>query len=316
MHSQKNVKWRVLLFILSLSASAVWLAVFSYKPNQFKIVACDVGQGDAILITQGKNQILVDGGPNSRVVDCLSRYVAFWDRTIELVVLTHPQSDHFTGLLQVFKRFNVEIFLANSLDSGSQDYEVLKSLVGGGGVSVVTPEALQGARVGLIYLDILHPTKEFIAENSTVKNRPEVMNLANNISEVGRGVLGTTASKLDPNDFSIVLLASYKEFDALLTGDIENKLSDALSLEFSVLSLKSLDYIKIPHHGSDNGITPDLLDVIKPQVAVISVGKNSYGHPTDKVLKLLSNRSIKLYRTDQDGDIAVASDGKNWWKED
>jgi hypothetical protein len=93
-------------------------------------------------------------------------------------------------------------------------------------------------------------------------------------------------------------------FRALFTGDIDNDLSDDISRELIVGGGQLIEYIKIPHHGSKNGITEKLLDTIKPAVAVISVGKgNSYGHPHEEVLRILSERDIKIFRTDQIGDI-------------
>ena len=122
--------WKYALGLLSLVLVVVLIAVVSFDNKNFHIVACDVGQGDAILAYYGSTQVLVDGGPNSKVLDCLSKYMPFWDREIEGVILTHPESDHYTGLIEVFKRYDVDVFLANGLDSSSQAYQVLKKEVG------------------------------------------------------------------------------------------------------------------------------------------------------------------------------------------
>jgi len=291
-------KTKIILALLVLVAATTWLAVYFYPEKRLHLIACDVGQGDAILVTYGTTQILVDGGEGRDVLDCLSRYVPFWDRTIELVVLTHPQKDHFGGLIDVFRRYKVGHFLANSLDSGSQEYEVLKSVVGGGSTDVINPTSGMALGLGLIRLEIVWPTEEF--------------SLANSRSTSGN-VLGATTTTRDPNDFSIVTVLRLGEFDALLTGDIGPKIIDRI-LETGIIG--DMEYIKIPHHGSKNGLTDNLLRFTDPEVAVISVGeKNRYGHPHKEVLELLSDQDIKILRTDVEGDVIVVSDGERWWIE-
>src|SRR3989344_1604043 len=102
---------RLVVSLLLIVLGTIWLAVFSSPDAYLHIVACDVGQGDAILMQNGSSQVLVDGGVGSRVLDCLGKYMPFWDRQIEIIVLTHPQADHFSGLIEVFKRFKVGYFL-------------------------------------------------------------------------------------------------------------------------------------------------------------------------------------------------------------
>ena len=155
-----QIRWKYLYLLLLLITATIWLAVLVYPDRNLKIIACDVGQGDGFLAIYGKTEILIDGGPNNNIVDCLSKYLPFWDRTIEIVLLTHPQKDHYMGLIEVFKRYKVKYFLANSLDSSSQEYSLLKSLVGGGTTNVINPTRGMSMRVGLIHLDILHPSDE------------------------------------------------------------------------------------------------------------------------------------------------------------
>ena len=111
--------WKVTIFLLLLAALVIWLSVFSTSDN-LKIISCNVGQGDSTLIINKSIEILIDGGPDNTVIDCLSKYIPFWDRTIEMVILTHPQSDHYTGLIAVTERYKVGKILANSLNAGSQ----------------------------------------------------------------------------------------------------------------------------------------------------------------------------------------------------
>src|SRR3989344_2631863 len=110
-------------YILVLITITVWTAVFSVD-NKLHIVACDVGQGDAILIQKNTTQILIDGGPNQKVLDCLGRHMPFWDRTIEFVILTHPELDHYGGLIDVVKTYNIKTYAHNGTTSGNQSYRV------------------------------------------------------------------------------------------------------------------------------------------------------------------------------------------------
>lgn len=293
---------------LLLLFSLVWIIVFSLPDSNLHLIACDVGQGDAILAVYKNYQILTDGGtPDKRVIECLGRHLPFWDRHIEVVVNTHPQSDHYGGLTEVFKRYKVDYFLANPLTSSSQDYQVLIKWVGSRGVSVINPVAGTSVRLGLIHYDVFWPSNDFLASEgmASVQNR-----------------LGVFTSKRDPNDFSIQAILSLGSFDALLTGDIGLNMSDAV---LSQLPTRSVEYIKVPHHGSKNGLTQKLLEKYVPNqnnqrsdpnvIGVISVGKNnSYGHPTKEILDLLKMANVKTFRTDLDKDIEVITDGKNFWR--
>lgn len=304
----KNNLVKLSFLLLGLVGALVFLFVFYSPPPEFNLVACNVGQGDALLAFYKTDQILIDGGPNSSVLDCLSRYMPFWDKKIELVVLTHPEKDHFRGLIDVFENYKVDTFLALPIDSSSQEYSLLKEKVGSGGVRVIEPDVGKEVRVGLIHFVILHPSQSFLAENSSVKRTGQI--------DQKSAVLGARTTSKSPNDFSINLILSFGGFDALLTGDLSPASSLDVESAFSSLGLSSklsVEYIKIPHHGSKNGLTQELLELIRPKVAVISVGKNSYGHPHKEILDMLSSFGVPVFRTDQTGDVVVASDGKNFW---
>jgi len=267
-----------LVLVLGLLSLTFGLSLTAFPDNNLHIIACDVGQGDAILITYKTNEILIDGGPDNSVLSCLSRHMPFWDRTLEMVILTHPQADHFTGLIEVFRRYKVELFLTNAVDGSAQSYQLLKSQVGGGGVSVASPIVGQRYRLGLIYLDVLNPPQGFISKNL--------------------------------ND-SIVLKMNYGDFKAIFTGDIEGNMDSKL-LENNLL--EPVNYLKVNHHGSKNGLTKPILEALRPEVAVISAGKqNRFGHPHKETLDLLNSYGIKILRTDQVGDVEILSDGKSWW---
>lgn len=212
--------WKYLFGFLFLASISVWLAAFSSQDTNLHLIVCDVGQGDAILAVYGDTQILTDGGPGNSILTCLEKYMPFWDREIELVVLTHPQEDHYYGLIEVFKRYKVDAFLTNDFDPSTQGLKALESAVGGRVTKVIGPGVGKRLRVGMIYLDILNPEQGAFSE--------------------------------DLNDISIVTILSFGNFEALLTGDIGPK---ATSEMLAKTPLKDVDHIKVPHHGSKNGLT-------------------------------------------------------------
>lgn len=279
--------YRYIIQFLFLVLALAVLTIF-YIPNSkfLHIITCDVGQGDAILVTYKSTQILTDGGPNNKVVECLSKYMPFYDRTLELVILTHPDADHSTGLIEVFKRYKVVSFLENDSEVSTQDYKVLKEQVGSSGVEILHPSKDLKLRLGLIYLDILNPMGK---------------------SEIRNPKFET----IKTNDMGIVILLTYGQFNALFTADVENEVSDEIAKNPKV---KDLEYIKVNHHGSKNGLSQALLDVLKPEVAVISVGKNNrYGHPHESVLNMLASYELRVLRTDEVGDVEIITNGERYW---
>ncbi|KKS77235.1 MAG: Competence protein ComEC [Candidatus Woesebacteria bacterium GW2011_GWB1_43_14] len=276
--------WKKFISLLVLIVFLIWLSALKYDGSNLHVVACDVGQGDAILITQGASQVLIDGGPDSRVLECLGEYLPFWDRKIELVVMTHPQKDHYGGLTEVMDRYQVDSFLKTDATSSSQDFEVLERMVGGGGIKVIQPKTGLDIRVGLMYLEIVYP--------------PENVNIAED---------------RDPNDFSVVLKLKYGEFDALFTGDMgPNIVSEVIGTGL----IGDIEYLKVPHHGSKNGLTQEMLEATTPEVAVVSAGRNNrYGHPHQEVLGMLDDIGVNILRTDLVGSVEVVTNGSTFWVE-
>lgn len=294
--------WKYLLNLLFLVLVALVIAITQAPDKNLHIIACDVGQGDGILVTYGEVQILTDGGPDKSILECLGKHIPFWDREIELVILTHSDSDHATGLVSVLQSYKVNEILINPLDPGTQVYKVLKNEVRGGGVKVVNPSAGMKLRLGLIYLDILSPSEDLITQNPKLK-----------IVEGGEEGLGKYLISDETNLYSIVYLLRFGKFKGLFTGDMPPSISDSLAANTSI---STLDYIKIPHHGSINGLTENLLKVVVPKIAAISVGKNQWGHPRTEILEMLGKYDVKVFRTDEMGDIEVVTNGEKVWMMD
>jgi competence protein ComEC len=315
------------IFWLVLTAVLLWGGVFSLPDNRLHLIFCDVGQGDAILITYRQTQVLIDGGPNNRILECLSNNLPFWDRTIEMVVLTHPQADHFTGLIDVIKRYNVKQFVGNSIINDSAGFWEFYQAVLAEKAKVYSPKSGDRLKIGPINFLVLWPSRKlgdswiwseearnafFAHENAKSNSSPTRTGKAFKFAQkdyFASSVLGATFSSDNINNTSIVLQLSFGNFDSLFTGDIDFDVEKQINLSTS----QQVKVLKVAHHGSKYSTGEEFLKKIKPQLAVISVGKNSFGHPTKEVIEKLSNLAIKILRTDQEGEIEVVSDGKNWY---
>ncbi len=288
-------RYRTLFISLGIALSVM---VFSQKPDgNLHIIACDVGQGDAILLVYRSVQVLIDGGtPNSGVVECLDKHTPFWDRNLELVVITHPQLDHFGGVIEVIQSRTVDAIVISSLDVVTPEYRVLKNAIGVSQAQILRPENKPTMRYGLMYLDVVWPTSSFVRTHSRMKNHGEFVDGGE-----------TRVTDEDLNNFSVVLKVRLNKFDALFTGDIGPEVTDSI---LATGQIDDVEYIKVPHHGSKNGLTSELLAVTHPEIAVISVGKgNSFGHPHKDILDMLNDIGVVTYRTDEDGEIEVITDG-------
>ena len=277
--------WKYIFGLLFLVLSLVIIALFQLPDKNLHIIACNVGQGDAILIIYKNTQILTDGGPSKSVLTCLGKYMPFWDRNIELVISTHPDADHSTGLIDVIKNYKVDQILITAVDPGTSVYEVLKKEVGGRSIPVIDPVEGMSLGVGLIYLDILSPSE----------------NLKSQITNYKQG---------ETNIFSVIYLLTYGQFSAFMPGDAPPEVLDGL---VSKQAVRPVNYIKIPHHGSVNGLTENLLKVLVPKIAVISVGKNMWGFPKPEILSMLKVYGVKIMRTDTEGDVEIITDGIKYW---
>lgn len=287
--------WKLLFGVLLLILTCIGLAILQYPDRNLHVIACNVGQGDALLVTYGSTQILTDGGPDASVLTCLGKYIPFWDREIELAISTHPDADHSTGLVDVFENYKVDKLIINPIDPGTSVYQALINTAGGGGTGVINVTSGMKVGIGLIYLDILEPTDEMLAKLVVKKE-------GNSFSKYS--ILRET------NVYSVVYRLNFKKFTALMLGDIPPEVSDKLAGSWS---MGSVDYIKVPHHGSVNGITENLLRVTVPKIAVISVGKNDWGFPKPEILALLEKYNVRILRTDQMGDVEVITDGEKYW---
>lgn len=286
--------------ILTLGLLLVGGAFFQLPDAKLHLVFCDVGQGDAILIIQGSRQILIDGGPNDKVLNCLSRHLPFWDRDLELVVLTHPESDHITGLTSVIERYNVIEILSNSLPAETGVFSKFRNQVIDHKIPVFSPKKGDIIKIGPLELKILYPLEK-LGNELVWQNKQSL------------AVLGVSVYTGNFNQTAIASELQYRSFKVLLPADIES------SEEKLIENPGKVNVLKVAHHGSKYSSSEEFLEKIQPEVAVISVGANNrYGHPAAETLERLKNLVLdrggrpKILRTDLDGEIEIVSDGQSW----
>ena len=278
----KNIKKKVVtLTIVSLMAANVfvWASVALAGEKNLVIKVYDVGQGDSIFIKTPDNyKILVDGGPTNKVVDYLNKDLGLNDRTLDLVVLTHPQADHMFGLIETLKRFGVKKVITSDVTNPTSMYKLwIDTLI----ASHLQPEYIYaGESITLsdnVSLQILSPKQQ----------KPIVTDL---------------------NQAAVVIKLSYGNFDMLLTADADQQVQPYTS------NTSHVEVLKVPHHGSKTALREDFAKELNPDVSVISVGiKNFYGHPNPNTLELLKNTSKKVLRTDQNGTVTFVSNGQTWY---
>jgi competence protein ComEC len=241
-------------------------------PSGLRITFLDVGQGDGVLLQVPGGAVLVDEGPPE--ADVAGQLRRLGVRHLSLVVLTHPQRDHVGGAARVFDQLRAGLALDPGIPSRSPEQHDALASARRHDVRVVDARAGQGYRVGALRLRILWPD--------------------------GPGTRGD-----DPNNDAIVMLASFRSVDALLTADAETNVTGALRVP-------PVEILKVAHHGSADPGLPRLLEQVRPKIAVISVGAdNDYGHPSPSTISALEGApGLALYRTDRDGRIVVESDGE------
>jgi len=280
--SQLPKKWA--LPPLVLAAALVSVAAATLPDDKLHVSFLDVGQGDAILIRQGSQQVLIDGGPSPQAINLeLGEQMPFWDRTIELVVLTHPDHDHLAGLVEILKRFQVRKVLYPDLSYDSPLYAEWLKLIAEKKISYTLAQAGQQIDLGDgVIIEVLNPRQAH-----------------------------STSEDVDNN--SVVLRLNAGRVSFLLTGDI------GMEAELELIAgraLKASTVLKVAHHGSATSTSPQFLAVASPRLAVISVGAgNRFGHPASEVLDRLERKlgTGNIYRTDELGTIEFITDGKRLW---
>lgn len=289
-----NIKIKTLLKILPIVFAvffAIGFLVLSSQNNQLlEIISLDIGQGDAILVKTPENQtILIDGGPNNKVLQKLGQHLPALAKRIDIVLLTHPHADHVTGLVEILKRYDVGAIILTGADLKTDVYSEFLKIIKEKNIPVVIAQAGEAIHFGKnLEFDILSPEQ---AEDLVFNKKNE-----------GFGSDGN-----DVNDTSIVGKLIFNDFSIMFMGDATSKIENQLSIYGE--NLKS-DILKVGHHGSKYSSSLQFLKFVSPKAAIIEVGaKNRYGHPSKSALSRLKMISANIFRTDLNGDIKISTNG-------
>lgn len=264
---------RTTLAVLFLAAIILALIVRWSRDEGVTITFLDVGQGDAILVRSGNNDLLIDGGPSgTRTLEGLGRAIPFWDRTIETVIVTHPDQDHIGGLPDVAAAYEIKTVISTNQESESQIYKAWMDALDAEGAVRVDAALATGIVLGKnVRAEVIYPDDQ------------------------------TFSGSGSSNDSSVVLKIIYGRNQFLLTGDVSGSAEKKL---IGRVADSENTILKVAHHGSKSSTGEDFLKSVPLRQAIISAGlKNRYGHPHPDVLERLRERGITVWRTDEHGSV-------------
>lgn len=289
------------------------LLVFVHGDSKLvRLTFCDVGQGDATLITFGSKQILIDTGRNSKVLQCLERKIPFWDKKIEFLVLTHMDADHIGGAPEVMDFYTIDFIFINPSEKKTSDFDLLEQAISRKkehGTKVI--ETFLGQKIRFsngFYATVISPAINFPQVESQKNLQTETrLSDATRLNEL------LIIEKYEENDLSIALFITFGSVSILLPGDLES------NGELAIMSRGLLDravLLKAGHHGSKTSSTPGFVERLQPEITVISSGKNNaYNHPHPRVLETFSDFNIGVYQTKISGELNFATNGSQIWEE-
>ncbi len=265
---QKTIAW------LCIAIAVLSYAAFSTKSIKPSFFFLDVGQGDATLFTDdGTTMFLTDAGPDSKVASAIGNILPATRRYIDVVVITHPQLDHFGGLNTLLASYNVGVFLYNGRDADGEGvaWHTVKETLAQKHIPMVVLARGDKIHHGQTLISILNPTPDVLAS-----------------AEV--------------NDSSVVEHIETGGISALLTGDIDSRIEQKLLHG----GLPDIDVLKVAHHGAATATTQEFLRATTPRVAFIEYGVgNTYGHPSPQVRARLKNANTHVFQTGRDGTVQL-----------
>jgi len=261
-------KKTIILFLITANIFS-WSVIFSFSQAQgLEVCFLDIGMGDSIFIkTEFGHQILIDGGPNNRVIKKIEERMPFWDRTIDLIILTHPDRDHMFGFIEVLKRYKVENILWTGIQTNSLLGKEWEEAIKKEGAKLWIAEDSLEIRISKNqYFDIIYPFESL--EGRAVSNK---------------------------NNSSIIMLLNANEHKILFTGDAEKKVEQWLvEKEYDLRA----QILKASHHGSKTGSCLEFLEAVQSDVAIICASENNqYGFPHEETLANLNEFGITILQT-------------------
>ncbi|MCA9369729.1 MAG: MBL fold metallo-hydrolase [Pseudomonadales bacterium] len=289
---------------------SVVVTLFQFPDQNLYVTTCDVGQGDGILIQKGYTQVIIDTGNDAyKLFSCLDQFMPRGDRVVELLVITHPDLDHYGVARSLLDRYQVQTLFTLPYAKDDEEFDAF--------VAAVRAEESTGMRV-------LFPEKtprSFLFSGVALRQlwpriaphyaKAKSTHSSNDAEGDDPRFFATTE---DVNDQSIVFLLEYGDFSALFTGDLEA--TGELALVVSDV-LIDVDVLKVGHHGSKTSTTESFLHNTRPEIAVISAGRdNTYGHPASETLERLHNYAVaEIVRTDSEGTITIGINKTAYWIE-
>lgn len=315
MPGRVHMKFIILKFFFV--AFIIWIitsVINQWPDNYVHIIFCDVGQGDAILITHQDRQILIDGGPDEKVLSCLEDHIPFWDRSLNIIVATHMDSDHIGGLPTVLASYSADIILMNPSTKKTAVFEALETAVSRKMVNENNNLKLISTYKGQKF--ILDELVRLIVVSPQVrydKQVPSKVGATETILSAGNELFYPILDEnINENDLSIALFMLIDDVVILLTGDME--------IEGELAAIKSgmtepVNIIKAGHHGSKSSSSRQFISILKPEISVISSGiNNQYNHPFPQVIDLFREFGANIYRTDSQGTVEFVTDGVKYWR--
>lgn len=277
MHKSTHVLLATIFMLLVVTA-VVWHAVISASSKELRVSFLDVGQGDSIFIqAPSGRQVLIDGGPDRSVLRELGKIMPWWDRTIDVVIATHPDSDHVVGLVDVLQRYSVDFIFDPGVKGDTPQAESMLASVANEGAEHIL--ARRGQIIDLgggVSLGILFPDRD--------------------------------VSGLETNTASIVARLVYGETSFILTGDSPESIEKYL-VQLDGAALAS-DVLKAGHHGSRTSSSITFVGFVSPEYGIFSRGcDNSYGHPHQEVREVFARLGVTILDTCEEGTITLVSDG-------
>lgn len=272
------------MVFLFFFTAVIWWVVFQIDDQkELRVTFLDVGQGDAILIeAPNGNQILIDTGPNKKVLESLGKILPIYDKSIDGILLTHPDLDHIGGTVPVFDIFEIDYLFTASSSKKTDVTEAIDNLREPERVELWRGDKIILDTVSDVYLEILFPDKEFVK----------------NIE--------------DANDRSIVTKLVYGETCFIFTGDASKMIELFIVSKYGSNDYLKCELLKAGHHGSDTSTAEEFVGFVSPKYGIISTGKdNKFGHPHQEVLDVFHKFNVEVLNTAEEGNIGFYSDGEN-----
>lgn len=247
------------------------------ESSDLELYFFDVGQGDSAMVKRGNWEMIIDGGPDRSILEKLGKHLAYTDRNIEVMVLTHAHADHVDGLVEIMERYQIDkIYFNGSLHTAPGYLEFLKLIKDKNIDAEIIDKPQELFLDNDLHLQFLAPVKSFY------QIKPESI-----------------------NNSSLVFRLAHGSSTALFMGDFEDE--ETLISSYAPELLK-VQVLKVGHHGSSNANNKGFINIVSPYFSVISCGKkNSFGHPHYRTLYNLENVGSKILRTDISGDIFFVS---------